>query len=392
MESSGDAGADGRRTLLHSAHAVDHRGETLDAWVLVDPPVIAMTGTGSGWREHVAADDLVIDADGAMLTPGFIDLHCHGGGGASVTDGLEAIATVRRIHRRHGTTRAVLSLVSAPVDDLRAQLADIADYARASPDVIGAHLEGPFLADSHRGAHDPSALRDPDPETISALIAAADGTLRQVTIAPELPGAIAAIRQFTDAGVIAAIGHTGADFALTRRAIEAGATLVTHLCNGMRPIHHREPGPVVAALRSADVSLEVIADGRHIAPPLIEMIFALAADRACLITDAMAAAGMGDGDYTLGGLAVAVRDGVARLADGDSIAGSTLLQDHALRVAVAAGVPVVAAVAALTRNPARALGLEDRLGELRGGYVADLVLLGPDHTVTAVWQDGRRAE
>jgi len=205
----------------------------------------------------------------------------------------------------------------------------------------------------------------------------------QVTLAPELPGGHDAIAQFAAADVVVAVGHTDADVEATRRAFDAGATLLTHAFNAMPGLHHRAPGPVGAATGDPRVTLEVIADGVHLHPDVIRMLFAAAPGRIALVTDAMAAAGAADGTYLLGSLSVTVDAGVARLADG-TIAGSTLTQDAALRTAVAAGVALPDAVAALTATPARTIGRPE-LGSLAVGAVADAVLLSADLHVRRVF-------
>jgi N-acetylglucosamine-6-phosphate deacetylase len=282
----------------------------------------------------------------------------------------------------------MLSLVTAPVDRLVVALRDLAPLVRADPLVLGVHLEGPFLSPDNRGAHDPSALVAPTPEAVEALLAAADGTLVQVTMAPELPGAAEAIRAFVDRGVRVAVGHTTADLSTAAAAFDAGASLLTHTFNAMPVLAHRAPGPIGAALERPGVVVELIADGLHVHPIVVGALFRLAPGRVALITDAMAAAGSGDGDYRLGPLDVVVRDGAARLASG-SLAGSTLTLDAAIRTVVGAGVPLEQAVLAATATPAHAIGRPE-LGSLEIGAPADAVLLSDDLRVEAVWAGGRR--
>ncbi|NYE21170.1 N-acetylglucosamine-6-phosphate deacetylase [Microbacterium immunditiarum] len=365
-------------------HSVRSGGDD-DAWLAFDAGVVVDRGTCDGWRVLAPRD--AVDGDGGCLAPGFIDIHGHGGGGATYDDGADAIATARALHRSHGTTRAVVSLVTASIDDLAERAALVADLAEADPTILGSHLEGPFLDPGHKGAHTGSLLRLPDAASVDRLLEAGRGTIRQVTIAPELDGAHDAIRVFVEAGVAVAIGHTDADADAAKRAFDAGATIVTHAFNAMRGIHHRAPGPVVAALQDDRVTLELIPDGVHVDLSLIAVAFDAAPGRIALVTDAMAAAGASDGRYELGGLAVEVADGVARLADDAAIAGSTLTQDEALRNVVAAGVAVDAALAALTATPARAIGRPD-LGRLEIGSAADAVLLDDALRVQHVWVAG----
>ncbi|WP_288785956.1 N-acetylglucosamine-6-phosphate deacetylase [uncultured Microbacterium sp.] len=375
-------------TVIHSARLVDDGEVTDDAWVAFADGVVLRAGTGDEWRALPAGD--AIDAAGAYLTPGFVDIHGHGGGGGTYDHGLDAIAAARAVHLARGTTRAVLSLVTASIDDLAAQVGMIADLSERDATILGTHLEGPFLDPGHKGAHTESLLRAPDEAAVARLVEAGRGTVRQVTLAPELPGGLAATAQFVAAGVAVAVGHTNATEAEASAAFDAGATLLTHAFNAMPGIHHRAPGPVVAAMRDERVTLELIADGIHVHPDVIALAFAGAPGRIALITDAMGAAGEPDGAYELGGLAVTVTDGVARLDEGGAIAGSTLTQDAALRLVVAGGLPLADAVAALTSVPARAIGLAGRYGSLRPGAAADAVLLDDALQVAGVWVDGAR--
>jgi N-acetylglucosamine-6-phosphate deacetylase len=373
-------------TLLKGATRIDERGEVPDAWVLLDGDTIAASGSGTGAPD--AAE--TVDLGGATIVPGFVDLHGHGGGGHAYDDGGTELAAALAAHRGHGTTRAVISLVANPLAELRERLAEIAELTASDPLVLGSHLEGPYLAANRRGAHNAEYLRAPDQADLDRLIAAAAGTLRQLTLAPELPGALDAIPQLVDAGVCVAVGHTEATAEQTRAAFDAGARLLTHAFNAMPGIHHRAPGPVVAALEDERVTLELVLDGVHVHGDVAHLLMEQAPGRVALVTDAMAAAGADDGDYRLGSLNVSVRNGLAHLSGTSTIAGSTLTQDAALRLALEIGIPAPAAVAALTAVPARAIGLGARLGLLEQGYAADIVALDETHHVTAVWAAGMR--
>ncbi|MET0735505.1 MAG: N-acetylglucosamine-6-phosphate deacetylase [Microbacterium sp.] len=379
-------------TVIHSARLVDGGLITEDAWVVFRDGLVAGTGTGADWQPLADEHDTVVDATavagpGAVLTPGFIDLHGHGGGGWSYDDGPEAIRAARALHRAHGTTRAVVSLVTAPLETLERRAATDADLMQTDADILGSHLEGPFLDPSHKGAHDETLLRLPSPEAVARLLEAGRGTIRQVTLAPELPGGLDAIRAVVASGAAAAVGHTAAGMDVSAAAYDAGASILTHAFNGMPGIHHRDPGPIGAAAADPRVTLEIIADGVHLHPEVVRIAFAAAPGRIALVTDAMAAAGAEDGRYDLGSLEVVVKDGVARLAAGGPIAGSTLTQDAALRLAVAAGVALEDAVTALTSTPARAVGRDD-VGRLEPGRLADAVLLDEDLAVREVWIAG----
>ncbi len=375
--------------IIHSARLVTAGHTTADAWVAFSGEHVLATGTGTLWRELATGSTVLSDAGGRWLVPGFIDIHCHGAGGSAFDDGAAGVHTALAVHRAHGTTRSVLSLVTNTGPALIASLRTIAALTAADPLVLGSHLEGPFLDSTYKGAHNEALLRTADAAELDAMLEAAAGTLRQITLAPELPGSTAAIARLVDAGVAVALGHTSADYDQALAAFDAGASILTHAFNGMRGIHHRAPGPVAAAMHSTGVTLEVINDGTHVHPEVVRMAFSAAPGRVALITDAMAAAGAADGDYLLGALAVRVTDGVARLVDGGSIAGSTLTLDDAVRRAVReVGISIEAAIEAVTAVPARAIGRGHDLGTLAAGFAADAVILNDDYSVASVWGNG----
>ncbi|MFF1634389.1 N-acetylglucosamine-6-phosphate deacetylase [Leifsonia sp. NPDC058248] len=376
--------------VVHSARKVDADGLVDDFWFVSNEDTIVATGSGTGWHAAAQAPGReVVDAGGHWLTPGFIDLHCHGGGGHPFDDGPEQMLEALATHRAHGTTRSLVSHVANPLASLRESLSIVADIAAADPLVLGSHLEGPFLAVERRGAHDAAFLREPGPEMVEELIGASRGTMRVATIAPELPNALETIGVFIEAGVVVAIGHTAADYDQAARAFEVGARMLTHAFNGMNGIHHRAPGPIVAAFENPEVTLELILDGLHVHPKVAKLAFASAPGRVALVTDAMAAAGASDGDYRLGSLNVTVRNGLAVLSGTSTIAGSTLTQDVALRNAVSlVGLEPTRAVEALTLTPARVLGEDHRFGRLHAGYAADAVILDHEWNVRRVFAAG----
>jgi N-acetylglucosamine-6-phosphate deacetylase len=372
-------------TAFTGARKLDVDGQSDDFWMIVDGDTITATGTGAA--PH--ADERV-DVAGRWLVPGFIDLHCHGGGGHAFDDGDDEITAALATHRAHGTTRSVISLVANPIAQLRESLEVIADLAEVDPLVLGAHLEGPYLSQERRGAHNHAHLKEPDIYELDGLIAAGRGTLRQVTIAPELPGAMDAIDHLVNHGVFVGVGHTEAAIDVAREAFDRGATILTHAYNAMPGIHHRVPGPITAAFEDERVTVELILDGLHVHPQVAAMTFRAAPGRIALVTDAMAAAGSEDGDYRLGSLNVSVRGGLAVLRGTNTIAGSTLTQDHALRCAITqAGISPGDAVTALTSTPARAIGFGDRFGRLAPGFAADAVMLEAEWQVQQVWANGR---
>ncbi|WP_167121019.1 N-acetylglucosamine-6-phosphate deacetylase [Amycolatopsis viridis] len=355
-----------------------------DGWLVVTGGTIAGIGTGT------PPPGEQVDVGGAYVVPGFVDAHCHGGGGGSFSSGdPKEIATAIKAHRRHGTTTMLASLVSDPVRALVDQMAVLRELV-TDGELAGIHLEGPFIAASRCGAHDPAVLREPDTATVDALLRAGHGAVRMVTLAPELPGGVRAVRQLAEAGVIAAIGHTDGTEEQIRPAIDAGATVATHLFNGMRPLHHREPGPIGVLLDDERITIELICDLVHVHPTVLRMAARYAGrGRTTLITDAMSATDAADGRYHLGRLEVDVRDGVATLADTGSLAGSTLTMDAAFRNLVrGAGLSVPDAVRATSGRPAELLGLDDRLGSLRTGLAADLVVLDGDLRPARVLRHG----
>ena len=354
--------------------------ELTPGWVEISAEWIVATGAGGPPR----AADLAVEG---LLAPGYVDAHSHGGGGASfVTEDPDVVRTATAAHRRLGTTSMVASLVTGAYPDLHRQVACLADLVEAG-ELLGIHLEGPWLAQEYKGAHPPQLLADPDPAEVAALLRTGRGTVKMATIAPERAGALESIRLMADAGCLAAVGHTNADYDTTVAAIEAGARGATHLFNAMPPLLHRAPGPVLALWQDERVIVELVMDGVHVKPELVAWVMASSPGRVALVTDAMAAAAHADGDYILGELAVEVRDGVARLAGLDTIAGSTLTLDKAVRNAVAAGVGLVEALRAASTVPADYLGL-DSVGRIAPGKRADLVVLDDALTVTKVMWRG----
>ncbi|MFF1420765.1 N-acetylglucosamine-6-phosphate deacetylase [Streptomyces sp. NPDC058280] len=367
--------------------------------VLAGARVVLPTGTVDGGRVIIEggriagaapADAVTLDLSGHWLVPGFVDMHNHGGGGASFTSGsVDEVLKGIRTHREHGTTTLVASGVTGEMDFL-AQRAGILSELVEQGELAGIHFEGPFISPCRKGAHSESLLRDPDPAEVRKLLDAARGTAKMVTLATELPGGIESVRLLAEHGVIAAIGHTDATYEQTVEAIDAGATVATHLFNAMPPLGHRAPGPIAALLEDERVTVELINDGTHLHPAALELAFHRAgAGRVAFITDAMDAAGFGDGKYQLGPLAVEVKDGVARLVEGGSIAGSTLTLDTAFkRAATVDRLPVEDIVQAISANPAKLLGVYDKVGSLEPGKDADLVVLAADFSVAGVLHKG----
>ncbi|MCK6212641.1 N-acetylglucosamine-6-phosphate deacetylase [Georgenia sp. EYE_87] len=373
------------------------RGRVVTPQGVIDDGAVVLEGASIRWvgpavEAPGAPPSGPPDDDGRLVLPGLVDLHCHGGGGASFPDAETAEDVLRAVHehRRHGTTSLVASLVTAAPGTLRSRVALLAGLADAG-EIAGVHLEGPFLSVVRCGAQDPALIIEPDPALTTDLLELGGGHVVTMTVAPEHAGnrdGVAAA--LVAGGALPSWGHTDAGPGDTRAALEAGATLlaaadgarsaratVTHLFNGMHPLHHRDPGPIgefLAAARRGDAVVELIADGTHLHPELVREVYELVGrDSVVLVTDAMAAAGMPDGAYRLGSQDVTVAGGVARLSGGGSIAGGTAHLLDVVRTTVAGGVPLVDAVYMASTGPARVLG-DDGVGALEAGRRADLVV------------------
>ncbi len=366
-------------TVFGGGRVVTDMGLVESGWVEVEGELIVDRGIGDPPKP------VDYDLRGRALVPGFVDQHCHGGGGNTfiTTDPAEAYRAAQ-LHLQHGTTSLMGSLVTGSKQALIAQIQTLSPLVDQGV-LVGIHLEGPWISKLHCGAHDLVQLRAPEASEVGELLAVGGGRIKMVTIAPELPGAIPAIHQIIRAGAVAAVGHTDADYEMAQIAIAEGATVATHLSNAMRPLHHRDPGAIGALMEDPRVTVELIADGIHVHPAVLRLVRNEAGNgRIALITDAMGAAGAPDGRYLLGELEVDVVDGVARLVEGGAIAGSTLTLDWALRyIVLQGGIPLEQAIEMLSANPARTLGLDDR-GSIAPGKRADLVVLGPGLEVEAV--------
>ncbi|GAA4922610.1 N-acetylglucosamine-6-phosphate deacetylase [Nonomuraea thailandensis] len=354
-----------------------------EGWLTIEDGRITHVGQGS-------APGPGLSVGGRHVVPGFVDVHNHGGAGGSFPTGdLERAREAVALHRRHGTTTTMASLVTDTIEGLTRAASALAELCDEGL-LAGIHFEGPYIARSRCGAHDPTRLREPSPQEFAGLVKAGRGHVRMLTIAPELPGALDTIRMAVAEGVLAAIGHSEAGYEQAIEGIEAGATVATHLYNAMPPLGHRAPGPVAALLDDERVTVELVNDGVHVHPAMLRLAYEVAGPgRTALITDAMSATGLGDGDYVLGSMAVRVDDGVARLVEGGSIAGSTLTMDVAFRRGVQElGMSLPDAVQVASLTPARLLGLADRIGSIAVGKAADLLVLSDSLEVDGVLKDG----
>ena len=358
--------------------------------------------TAVGRREAMTAPagTREIHARGMTAIPGFVDAHIHGAGGRDVMEATTvALSQVAQKVAQHGTTSMVATTITASAEVTSRSLEGIARFVRehsapgvqggaASAEILGIHLEGPFLSPQQRGVHPPEWLAQPTREELKKLLAAANGCAKILTIAPELPGALECVAAARAAGLVVALGHTNATYAEAEAAVDRGARHSVHIFNAMRPFAHRETGVLGAALTDPRMTAEVIADGVHVDGPAIRLLLAAKGfNSVLLVSDATAATGMPDGNYLLGNLEVSVAGGVSRNSEG-RLAGSTLTLDRAVRNVVALGVPLNAAVQMATLNPARLLGMEGRKGALVPGADADIVLLDPELRVTGVMTRG----
>ncbi len=363
-------------TGVRGARVVTPEGVLDDGWVQIRDGLITAVGGGEPPGSYR-------DLGGGWLLPGFVDLHVHGGGGFDVTTSQSAMTDAVAFHRSHGTTTMLVSLMAQPVDALCEQLEWVAALTRAGM-VAGAHVEGPFLAEERCGAQRPENLLSPDPLVLRKLLAAAQGCLRTMTLAPELPGALDVIGELAANDVRPAIGHTAATYEQAVAGFRAGAVLATHLFNAMGPVDHRAPGAAVAALEQ-EAFVELINDGQHVHPALVRLVARTHPRTTVFVTDAISAAGAGDGEYTLGDQPVVVSQGRARLATSDRLAGSTLTMDEAFRRARGVqGLSMPAAAALTAGNAARLLRLDDRIGAIRPGRRAELVHVDDDLGVREV--------
>ncbi|WP_309122289.1 N-acetylglucosamine-6-phosphate deacetylase [Paenibacillus sp.] len=332
---------------------------------------------------HAEADavwtdvDEFVDGNGRLLIPGMIDVHIHGAEGFDMMDGTtKSVEVVSEACARTGCTSFLATSVSSTLEDLLTMIDSVAQTVGREPGarIVGMHIEGPYLNVKRKGMQNEKYLRHPDRDEMGLILQKAGSLIRMVTLAPELPGGMEMIGYLKERGVIPALAHTDATYEEAVEAFRGGASHVTHCCNGMRPIHHRDPGLILAAFEADHVSVQAIVDDVHLHPAMVRLLYReKGPEKMVLITDALQAMGMGDGTYTFGGHEVKVADGVATLADG-TLASSTVTMNEALAKTVKAGIPLRDAVAMATRTPADLLGLPTK-GRIEPGADADLVLL-----------------
>lgn len=332
-----------------------------------------------------------LDFGDCYILPGLIDLHVHGASGFDFMDGnSESVLRITNFLLREGITRFLATTLTEGRNRILKAIEAIVGVARSSPSILGIHLEGPYLSYSRRGAHNPLFLRRPVLREIEGFLEAGGGLIRRVTIAPELEGSMEAIACLSSQGVLVSLGHSEADYATSIRAFLQGARLVTHVFNGMDPLHHRTPNLLSFALGFGEIFLELVADGVHVAPEIMRIVLACKPDKTVIASDMIRATGMEDGVYEMGEEEIEIRGGVARLVSSGSLAGSTVSLKHALlnlRKIFELPLPQLAWMGSLL--PARLLGMEGNLGSLERGKIADIVVLDKDFVVKAVFVDGQ---
>ena len=378
-------------TVLTGARILTPDDEIEGGSVIVEDGRIADVAPGLS----VPAGAEVVDLRGLTLAPGFIDIHVHGGGGFSLaTRDAEEARSYARWVVAHGVTSFVASIVGETPEDGEAALRAIAEAgpAEGGAELLGAHLEGPFVSPERRGALPEGWLRPPGAGLLRRLLEAAGGRLRLITLALELPGAAAVLEQAVRAGCVVAVGHSDATYEEARDAFARGARHLTHAFNAMRPFHHREPGPLGAALDTEGVTVELIADGVHVHRAAARMVVRTkGVDGVALVTDGVPPAGLSEGTFRIGGQGARLAEGRIALPDG-TIAGSAATMDRVIRYAVEEGIATPAqAVRMASMVPAGVVGLGGRKGRIARGYDADLVALDSDLNVAMTWVAGRVA-
>lgn len=359
---------------------------------------ILYAGVPEGLPEQIRREALQLSVpDHGLIVPGFIDIHVHGGNGEDFMDASpEVLDKITSFHSTQGTTAMLATSMTAPKERLDSVLAEVARYRSGEmpyAQLEGVHLEGPFFSPKWPGAQNPEHIILPDVSWLEAWEKQYPGLIRQVTLAPEREGALEVISWLREQRITAALGHTDATYEEVERAVEAGLHHAVHTFNAMTPLHHRLPGAAGAVLSDPRISAEVIADGIHVHPAAISILAQLKQhnDQLVLITDAMSAAGLDDGEYKIGDLPVIVKHGEARLKDGGALAGSTLTMIRGFRYLVQeVGLSLNAASRAASLTPARLLGIDHRTGSLAQGKQADIVLLNAELDIEGVWVKGRR--
>ncbi|TYP54214.1 N-acetylglucosamine-6-phosphate deacetylase [Thermosediminibacter litoriperuensis] len=377
------------KVLIKNARVITPYEVLDDHWVLVRDGRIAEVKKG---REPAENFDLVVDAGGNYLAPGFIDIHNHGSYGRDFMEATPgALETIAEFHLKNGVTGFLATVLTAPFEEMKRAVKNAAGFIKIQrPDkarskLLGIYVEGPYFSTAKKGAQPAEYIRKPDTAELDELLRLSENSIRVVALAPEAAGAGDAISFLKEGGIVAAMGHTNATYDEAKRGIDLGVTLATHTFNGMRGFDHREPGAAGAALTDERVYCEVICDGIHLHPAAVKLILKVKGkEKVILVSDAMMAAGLSDGEYTLGGQQVFVKNGEARLKNG-TLAGSTLTLDRAVRYLVKTlGVPLHDAVRMASLNPARVIGLSRMKGSIEVGKDADMVIFDGNLSIKSV--------
>lgn len=391
------------RILFVHARLLTPDEEIEDGYVIVQEGRIVEVGFSSNLKADDVRGAEVFDLRGKILAPGFIDLQVNGGGGRDLLEGTEgAVEAVARFHLQHGTTSFLPTLITSPSSDLLTAIQAIRSFWRKRDpeeepvsEILGIHLEGPYISPAKRGVHPLEWIRPPSLPELKEFWAASGGLLKLVTLAPEQLGGLELIQGVKELGAIPAIGHTNATYEEATAAIRAGALLATHVFNAMRGFHHREPG-TVGAILDAPITASFVADGLHVHEAALRLLYrAKGADHLIVVTDAVSVAGVdeqqaAEREYRLGGQRIMMRDGKAVNLQGTLAAPILTMEEAVKNVARFMGCPFREAVQMATANPARLLGIEDRKGRLAVGREADLVILDEALILKGVWSKGRK--
>lgn len=377
------------RLLVTNCRLFDQADSRQTTSVLIEDGIIGRVGQ----IDSAARCDNILDAKGRTIAPGFIDVHIQGAGGADILDATpEALKTISQTCARFGATSFLATTVFTP-DQENKHLAVAADYVGrdlAGANLLGIHLEGPFISPQKKGMILPECISAPSLQLLEKIQNLANGRLKMMTIAPELPGSIPIIERLVRSDVVASFGHSNATYEQTLAGFDAGISHVTHLFNAMPPLHHRSPGPLIAIFQAESVTAQLICDGVHIHPSVLKLAFGLLGpQRVIPITDGMQATGLPDGKYFYNGIEYEARDGTARYKDGTLIGTALGLSQLLQRLITFTGCPPDLAIKTVTENPARLLGIEKRKGFIAPGRDADVILLNRDYSVNTTIVGGK---
>ena len=377
------------RLLITNCRLFDQADSRRTTSVLIEDGIIGRVGQ----IDSAAQCDNILDAKGRTIAPGFIDVHIQGAGGADILDATpEALKTISQTCARFGTTSFLATTVFTP-DQENKHLAVAGDYVGrdlAGANLLGIHLEGPFISPQKKGMILPECISAPSLQLLEKIQDVTNGRLRMMTIAPELPGSTPIIERLVSSGVVASLGHSNATYEQTLAGFDAGISHVTHLFNAMPPLHHRSPGPLIAIFQAESVTAQLICDGVHIHPSVLKLAFGLLGpQRVIPITDGMQAIGLPDGKYFYNGIEYEARDGTARYKDGTLIGTALGLSQLLQRLITFTGCPPDVAIKTVTENPARLLGIEKRKGFIAPGKDADVILLDRDYSVNTTIVGGK---